>query len=76
MVFGLGAPELVVIVLVALVVFGPKNLPKLGSALGKTVRNVREGMSGELDEPERPSPSAEACEPVYETADDKAALSE
>lgn len=50
MVLGLGVTELVVILLVALVVFGPKNLPKLGSALGKTVRNVREGMEGE-DEP-------------------------
>lgn len=47
MVLGMGVTELVVILLVALVVFGPKNLPKLGSALGKTVKNVREGMEGE-----------------------------
>lgn len=46
MVFGMGVTELAVILLVALVVFGPKNLPKLGSALGKTVKNVREGMEG------------------------------
>lgn len=45
MILGLGVPELVVILLVALVIFGPKNLPKMGSAIGKTVRNVREGMS-------------------------------
>ena len=47
MILGLGVPELVVILLIALLVFGPKNLPKLGSALGKTVKNVREGMEGE-----------------------------
>jgi twin arginine-targeting protein translocase, TatA/E family len=44
MILGLGVPELVVILVVVLVIFGPKNLPKLGSALGKTVKNVREGM--------------------------------
>lgn len=45
MIFGMGPMELAVIALVALVIFGPKNLPKLGSALGKTVKNVREGMA-------------------------------
>ncbi|MBR3317534.1 MAG: twin-arginine translocase TatA/TatE family subunit [Atopobiaceae bacterium] len=50
MILGLGGPELIVILLVVLVIFGPKNLPKLGSALGKTVKNVREGMEGEDDE--------------------------
>jgi sec-independent protein translocase protein TatA len=50
--FGLGMPELIVILLVILVIFGPKNLPKLGSALGKAVKGVREGVDGmnqELD---------------------------
>lgn len=44
MILGLGPLELVVIVVVILLIFGPKNLPKIGSALGKTVKNVREGM--------------------------------
>lgn len=39
--------EWVVILIVALLIFGPKNLPKLGSSLGKTVKNIREGMSGD-----------------------------
>lgn len=47
MILGMGPMELGIILLVVLVIFGPKNLPKLGSALGKTVRNVREGMEGE-----------------------------
>jgi sec-independent protein translocase protein TatA len=42
--FGLGMPELIIILVIALIIFGPKNLPKLGSALGKTVKNVREGL--------------------------------
>lgn len=44
MILGMGAPELLVILLVTLVIFGPKNLPKLGSALGQTVKSVREGV--------------------------------
>jgi len=43
---GLGVQELVIILIIALLIFGPRNLPKLGSALGKTVRNVREGLDG------------------------------
>ena len=50
---GMGLPELLIILAVALLIFGPKNLPKLGATLGKTVRSVREGMDGkELDEGE------------------------
>lgn len=48
MILGLGMPELLVILLVVLIVFGPRNLPRLGTALGKTVKNVRKGM-GEDD---------------------------
>jgi sec-independent protein translocase protein TatA len=49
---GMGPAELVIILVIALLIFGPKNLPKLGSALGKTVKNVREGLDsgGELPE--------------------------
>ena len=50
MILGMGPMELIIILIVVLVIFGPKNLPKIGSALGKTVKNVREGMEGD-DEP-------------------------
>jgi sec-independent protein translocase protein TatA len=51
MILGLGGPEILVVLVDVLVIFGPKNLPKLGSALGKTVKNVREGMEGDDEEP-------------------------
>lgn len=45
--------EWIVILIVALLIFGPKNLPKLGKSLGSTVKNIREGMEGDdADEPE------------------------
>lgn len=39
--------EWIVILIVALLIFGPKNLPKLGKSLGSTVKNIREGMEGD-----------------------------
>lgn len=44
--------EWVVILIVALLIFGPKNLPKLGKSLGSTVKNIREGMEGGSDDVE------------------------
>lgn len=34
-------PELILILIIALVVFGPSKLPEMGSALGKTIREFR-----------------------------------
>ena len=51
MFLGMGPMELIVILIVVLVIFGPKNLPKLGKSLGQTVKNVREGMEGDDEEP-------------------------
>lgn len=39
--FGLGIPELIVIFVIALVVFGPKKLPELGKALGKGIAEFK-----------------------------------
>lgn len=62
MIFGMGPMELAVILLVVLVIFGPKSLPKLGSALGKTVKNVREGMEDELPADEVDQPSSDEAD--------------
>ena len=43
--FGMGGLEFVIILVVILLIFGPKNLPKLGKAFGKTVSNLRAGMN-------------------------------
>ena len=49
-ILGMGVPELLIILVVVLLIFGPKNLPKLGASLGKTVKNLRKGMSDEDEE--------------------------
>ncbi|MCP6757409.1 MAG: twin-arginine translocase TatA/TatE family subunit [Fischerella sp. CENA71] len=43
--FGLGWTEVGVIAIVALLVFGPKKIPELGSALGKTLRGFKEELN-------------------------------
>ena len=52
--FGLGWPEFAVIAAIALVIFGPKKIPELGSAFGKTLRNHREGLQ-ETDAEKKPA---------------------
>lgn len=42
----LGAPELTLIVVVCLLLFGTKRLPELGRGLGDGIRNFRKAMSG------------------------------
>ena len=64
--FGLRAPELIIILVVVLIIFGPKNLPKLGKSLGSTVKNIREGMEGD-DKAE----TKQAEEVVVEQSEDK-----
>lgn len=44
--FGLGVPELLVILAVGLLVFGPGKLPELGGALGRGIRDFRKGFEG------------------------------
>ncbi len=58
--FGLGIPELVVIFVIALIVFGPKKLPDLGKALGRglaefkrATQDVKESIESEVRSAER-----------------------
>ena len=47
----IGTNELLIILVVALLIFGPKNLPKLGKMFGKTMTNFKKGMEeGEEEE--------------------------
>ena len=47
--FGLGLPEMGIIAVVAILIFGPKKIPELGNALGKTLRSFKEGV-GQSDD--------------------------
>ena len=65
MIEGLLQPQdLLIILAVALFVFGPKKLPELGQGLGKGIRSFKESMKAATEEPEKtevpPSPSVKA----------------
>jgi len=42
--FGIGMPELLVILLICLLVFGAAKLPEIGKAVGKTISEFKKGM--------------------------------
>ena len=45
--FGLGMTELLVILLIAVLIFGAKKLPQIGEGLGKGIRNFRKSLKDE-----------------------------
>jgi len=64
-----GPLELAIVLIIALVVFGPKRLPELGRSLGRGIREFRGSVGGDShDEPEPP----EAIEPPKPPAEKSA----
>ena len=60
---------MVVVLIIALVIFGPKRLPELGRSMGKGIREFRSSVSGKKEEEEPPPPpeiegAQDAGEPV------------
>ncbi|RIX50844.1 twin-arginine translocase TatA/TatE family subunit [Paenibacillus nanensis] len=50
---GIGVPGIILLVLIALLLFGPKKLPELGRAFGKTLREFKSGAREVLDDDDR-----------------------
>ncbi|MDE2179985.1 MAG: TatA/E family twin arginine-targeting protein translocase [candidate division NC10 bacterium] len=74
--FGLGMPELIVIFVIALLVFGPKKLPEIGRSLGRSLaefkrasEELKEGLVAELSaEEEKPSAASQQKQEAPEAA--------
>jgi len=47
--FGLGMPELLVILLIILLIFGARKLPEIGNGLGKAIRSFKSGLQDPPD---------------------------
>lgn len=43
--FGIGMPELVVLLVIILIIFGAGKLPEIGTGIGKAIRGFKKGMS-------------------------------
>ena len=44
--FGIGMPELVIILLIIMIIFGANKLPQMGAGLAKGIRNFKKGIYG------------------------------
>ncbi len=54
--FGIGLPEMLIVLVIALVVFGPKRLPDLGRSLGSGMREFKDSITGNSkDDDDEPS---------------------
>ncbi|HEX9020904.1 MAG TPA: twin-arginine translocase TatA/TatE family subunit [Nitrospirota bacterium] len=51
--FGLGMPELIVILIIVVVIFGANRLPQLGEGLGKAIRGFKKGLSDSSEEKDK-----------------------
>jgi sec-independent protein translocase protein TatA len=47
--FNIGAPELIIVLVIALLIFGPKRLPSLGRQLGSGMREFKDSITGRHD---------------------------
>ena len=64
----IGFPEIVVLLVLALIIFGPKRLPELGKSLGKGIREFKESVSGAVTNDDEPDDTpAELPPPEEET---------
>jgi sec-independent protein translocase protein TatA len=52
--FGIGMPELIIILVIILIIFGAGKLPEIGAGMGKAIKNFKSATSGKEDkEPEK-----------------------
>ena len=68
--FGIGVPELILILVVGLIVFGPGKLPEMGRTLGKGIREFRKAsnaLTAAINAPE-PPPAQPAAAPAAQPA--------
>jgi sec-independent protein translocase protein TatA len=71
--FGIGPLELIIVLVIALVVFGPKRLPDLGRSLGTGMREFKDSISGSSkddDDEDRSTLTAPPSDDPPGTADD------
>ena len=71
-ILGMGVPELVIILAVILLIFGPKNLPKLGAALGSSVKSLREGLGADKKLAAEDEAAEDAADLIEELEDEEA----
>ena len=64
----IGPLEVAIVLIIALVIFGPKRLPDLGRSLGSGMREFKDSITGKHDDEDEP-PKAELSEPQAPTTE-------
>jgi sec-independent protein translocase protein TatA len=59
---GIGMPELIIVLVIALLVFGAGKLPQVGSSLGKAIREFKGAIEGKAEE-DKPATEEKPKEP-------------
>ena len=60
----IGTPELIVILIVALLIFGPGRIVKVARELGTGIRQFKQGLESQHSEPENPDDKNSPASPV------------
>ncbi len=79
-----GPLEIAVVLVIVLIIFGPKRLPELGQSMGRGIREFKASISGDKDSPEekrrelqaseaQPAQSAQPAQPAAEASTEKPA---
>lgn len=75
---GLGLPEIMILLLIVVLLFGARKLPEIGRGLGSGMREFKEGVTGKDDEPpttpktpELTTPAVQSP-PVHQSAEEQA----
>ena len=65
----IGPLEIGIVLIIALIVFGPKRLPELGSSLGRGIREFKETITGDRDDEDEPDDDVKALSASTATAE-------
>jgi sec-independent protein translocase protein TatA len=75
--FGISLPELLILLVVLLLVFGAKRLPEMGQSLGKGMREFKDAVTGaDDDEPSSTTPATPELPRATSTPDDGEVVAE
>ncbi len=64
-----GGMELVIILVIVIILFGPSQLPKIGKMIGQTTRSIREGMEPPAEEARQEKPKPKKPAPEIQPSD-------
>jgi sec-independent protein translocase protein TatA len=66
--FGIGATEIIIVLVIVLLIFGPKRLPDLGRSMGRGMREFKDSVTGKDDDREELATRTQASDEEADSA--------